>query len=126
MREAIHTPVGLPSTKEGGDGYALQEVKLIKCTSESPPSYTLILSSTLYMFAIRKGHRQRSLYDWRVRDHYRAARSLAMSRSQPIMRVLCAFESACSQPTWSKVQGLLIGTLLARGRRTVTAALRQM
>ncbi|MEJ7712072.1 MAG: transposase [Pyrinomonadaceae bacterium] len=36
------------------------------------------------------------------------------------------FESAFSQPTWHKVQVLLIGTLLARGRRTVTAALRHM
>jgi DDE superfamily endonuclease len=49
-----------------------------------------------------------------------------MSLSHPIMSVLCEFESAFSQPTWSKIQVLLIGTLLARGRRTVTAALRQM
>jgi hypothetical protein len=49
-----------------------------------------------------------------------------MSLSQPIMSVLCEFESAFSQPTWSKVQVLIIGTLLARGRRTVTAALRHM
>jgi len=28
---------------EGGDGYALQEVKLIKCAPESPHSYALIL-----------------------------------------------------------------------------------
>lgn len=49
-----------------------------------------------------------------------------MSLSQPIMSVLYEFESAFSQPTWSKIQVLLIGTLLARGRRTVTAALRQM
>ena len=49
-----------------------------------------------------------------------------MSLSQPIMSVLCEFESAFSQPTWSTIQVLLIGTLLARGRRTVTAALRQM
>lgn len=49
-----------------------------------------------------------------------------MSLSQPIMSVLCEFESTFSQPTWSKIQVLLIGTLLARGRRTVTAALRQM
>jgi hypothetical protein len=49
-----------------------------------------------------------------------------MSLSEPIMRVLCEFESAVSPPTWSKIQGLLIGTLFARGRRTVTAALRQM
>jgi hypothetical protein len=49
-----------------------------------------------------------------------------MSLSQPIMSVLCEFESAFSKPTWSKIQVLLIGTLLARGRRTVTAALRQI
>jgi hypothetical protein len=49
-----------------------------------------------------------------------------MSLSEPIMSVLCEFASAFSQPTWSKVQVLILGTLLARGRRTVTAALRQM
>jgi hypothetical protein len=35
MREAVHTPAGLLLTMEGGDGYALQEVKLIKRMSES-------------------------------------------------------------------------------------------
>jgi hypothetical protein len=49
-----------------------------------------------------------------------------MSLSEPMMSILCEFESAFSQPTWSKVQVLILGTLLARGRRTVTAALRQM
>lgn len=49
-----------------------------------------------------------------------------MFLSEPIMSVLCEFESAFSQPTWSKIQVLIIGTLIARGRRTVTAALRQM
>jgi hypothetical protein len=49
-----------------------------------------------------------------------------MSLSPPVMSVLCAFESAFAGPTWSKVQVLIIGTLLARGRRTVAAALRQM
>ena len=49
-----------------------------------------------------------------------------MSLSQPILSVLCEFESALSQPPWSKIPVLLIGTLLARGRRTGTAALRQM
>jgi DDE superfamily endonuclease len=49
-----------------------------------------------------------------------------MSLSEPLMSVLCEFESAFSQPTWSKVQALILGTLLASGRRTVTAALRQM
>jgi DDE superfamily endonuclease len=36
------------------------------------------------------------------------------------------FEPAFSQPTWGKGQVLIVGTLLARGRRTVTSALRQM
>jgi hypothetical protein len=49
-----------------------------------------------------------------------------MSLSQPIMSVLCECASAFSQPTWRKVEVLIIGTLFARGRRTVTAALRQM
>ena len=38
--------------------------------------------------------------------------------------MLAPFQSLFSAPTWRKVQRLLIGTLLARGRRTVTAALR--
>lgn len=33
MREEIYTPVGLPPTMEGGDGYALPEVKLSKSTT---------------------------------------------------------------------------------------------
>jgi DDE superfamily endonuclease len=49
-----------------------------------------------------------------------------MSLSEPMMSVLSEFESAFSQPTWRKVQVLIVGTLLARGRRTVTTALRQM
>ena len=38
--------------------------------------------------------------------------------------VLTPFQSLFSAPTWRKVQRLFIGTLLAYGRRTVTAALR--
>ena len=38
--------------------------------------------------------------------------------------LLAPFRSLFSAPTWRKVQRLLIGTLLAYGRRTVTAALR--
>ena len=49
-----------------------------------------------------------------------------MSPSDPILSVMREFESAFSQPTWHKVQVLLVGTLLARGRRTVTSALRHM
>lgn len=49
-----------------------------------------------------------------------------MSLSEPMRSVWCAFESAFSQPAWRKVQVLILGTLLARGRRTVAAALRQM
>ena len=49
-----------------------------------------------------------------------------MSLPSEIIAVLSAFQSIFTAPTWSKVQVLLVGTLLARGRRTVTAALRQM
>lgn len=49
-----------------------------------------------------------------------------MFLSPPIVTVLRHFESAFSRPTWEHVQLLLVGTLLARGRRTVTSALRQM
>lgn len=43
-----------------------------------------------------------------------------------ILTVLAPFHTAFTQPTWQKVLVLLVGTLLARGRRTVTAALRLM
>jgi hypothetical protein len=49
-----------------------------------------------------------------------------MSLSQPVITVLQECESAFSQPTWSKVQVLIVGTLFARGRRPVAAALRPM
>lgn len=53
-------------------------------------------------------------------------RYLTLSLSEPVMSGLCAFESALSQRTWSIVQVRILGPLLARGRRTVMAALRQM
>lgn len=40
--------------------------------------------------------------------------------------VVQCFESALAQPTWRTVLTLLEGTLFARTRRTITAALRQM
>jgi hypothetical protein len=49
-----------------------------------------------------------------------------MSFSPEILSVLSIFQSAFTRPTWKKAQVLIAGTLLARGRRTVTAALRQM
>jgi hypothetical protein len=49
-----------------------------------------------------------------------------MSLPDPIIAVLAHFEPLFTAPTWRKVVLLLVGTLLARGRRTVTAALRQM
>jgi hypothetical protein len=52
-------------------------------------------------------------------------RDLTRSLSEPLMRVLCAWESAWSHPPWRTVPVLLLGTLVARGRRTVPAALRQ-
>lgn len=49
-----------------------------------------------------------------------------MSLPRPIIRVLAQSEPLFTAPTWKKVVTLLVGTVLARGRRTVTAALRQM
>lgn len=49
-----------------------------------------------------------------------------MSLPTPIIQVLQHFRPAFTRPTWSKALILLVGTMLARGRRTVTAALKQM
>ena len=49
-----------------------------------------------------------------------------MSLPTPIIQVLQHFRPAFTRPTWSKAMVLVVGTLLARGRRTVTAALKQM
>jgi hypothetical protein len=49
-----------------------------------------------------------------------------MSPAGEILAVLSVFQTAFSQPTWNKTQVLILGTILSRGRRTVTAALRQM
>lgn len=43
-----------------------------------------------------------------------------------VTTILSVFQSLFTAPTWTKVQVLLVGTLLARGHRTVAAALRQM
>ena len=48
-----------------------------------------------------------------------------MSHSDPIIPILAQFRPLFSAPTWKKLMTLLTGTLLARGRRTVTAALWQ-
>ena len=42
----------------------------------------------------------------------------------PIIEVLLAFRPLFTAPTWGKLMTLFTGTLLARGRRTVTVALR--
>ena len=49
-----------------------------------------------------------------------------MSLPRPIIAVLAHFEPLFTAPTWKKVITLLVGPVLVRGRRTVTAALRQM
>lgn len=49
-----------------------------------------------------------------------------MSFPSSIIAVLAHFEPLFTAPTWKKVVTLLIGTRFSRGRRTVTAALRQM
>jgi hypothetical protein len=43
-----------------------------------------------------------------------------------IRQVLEAFRPEFTPPTWTRVVTLILGTILARGRRTVAAALRQM
>src|SRR3989441_4794833 len=48
-----------------------------------------------------------------------------MSRSDPIIAILAQFQPLFTTPTWKKMMTLLTGTILARGRRTVTAALWQ-
>ena len=47
-----------------------------------------------------------------------------MPLPDPIIEVLMTFRPLFTAPTWSKLMTLLTGTLLAQGRRTVTAALR--
>ena len=49
-----------------------------------------------------------------------------MPCSDPIIAMLAPFRPLFTAPTRKKMEILLRGTLLARGRRTVTAALRQM
>jgi DDE superfamily endonuclease len=48
-----------------------------------------------------------------------------MPRTDPIISMLEPFRCVFTAPTWRKMLTLLRGTLLARGRRTVTAALGQ-
>ena len=47
-----------------------------------------------------------------------------MPPSGLIVAFLDDFRSEFSHATWTKVVPLILGTILARGRRTVTAALR--
>jgi hypothetical protein len=54
-----------------------------------------------------------------------ATECTAMPPSPLILAILEAFRNEFSGPTWAKVVPLILGTLLARGRRTVAAALRQ-
>jgi hypothetical protein len=49
-----------------------------------------------------------------------------MSLPKPIIGVLDNFRPAFSAPTWRKASVLVVGSLLAHGRRMVTTALRQM
>jgi hypothetical protein len=46
--------------------------------------------------------------------------------SHPLLKVLAPFRPAFTRPSWKNVLVLVEGTLLAHGRRTVTAALRTM
>jgi hypothetical protein len=51
--------------------------------------------------------------------------SSAMPISPEILPVLAIFLNVFTAPIWEKAQTLIVGTLLARCRRAVTAALRQ-
>jgi hypothetical protein len=55
-----------------------------------------------------------------------ATECATMPSSGPIVAIIETFRAEFTEPTWTKVVLLLWGTILARGRRTVTAALRQM
>ena len=57
-------------------------------------------------------------------DIIRPEATRLMHLPEPILAVLEPFRPEFSRPTWSRVLGLITGTILARGRRTVTAALR--
>ena len=48
-----------------------------------------------------------------------------MPHSDPIIPILAQFRPLFTAPTWKKMMILLTGSMLARGRRTVTAALYQ-
>src|SRR3954470_7112593 len=49
-----------------------------------------------------------------------------MHNSELILSVLDTFRTEFTPRTWARALTLLLGTILARGRRTVAAALRQM
>ena len=51
---------------------------------------------------------------------------MPLMSSHLLALLLAPFRAGFTRPTWRKVPILLEGTLLARGRRTVTAALRIM
>src|SRR3954452_7889102 len=55
--------------------------------------------------------------------HHLLTEILEMSLPRPILSVLDHFRSAFTRPTWEKAQVLVTGTILARGRRTLAAAL---
>jgi hypothetical protein len=55
-----------------------------------------------------------------------ATQGTTMPASGPIVAVIAAFRPEFTGPIWTKVLVLLWGTILARGRRTLTAASRQM
>src|SRR3954470_6925727 len=61
-----------------------------------------------------------------VRPTTPTASCSAMPTPALILAVLDSFRPEFSPQTWARVVTLILGTILARGRRTVTAALRQM
>src|SRR4051794_25931082 len=73
-----------------------------------------------------KGTRKLFVVRWKSITTPSPTRRLTMSLPSPIIQVLLHFRPAFTRPTWDKALTLVVGTILARGRRTVTAALKQM
>ncbi|HEY1353754.1 MAG TPA: transposase [Ktedonobacteraceae bacterium] len=64
---------------------------------------------------------------WRKKENHQTPllpRRTFVPLPGPIREVLATFRPLCTAPTWRKWMTLLMGTLVAHGRRTVAAALR--
>jgi hypothetical protein len=84
----------------------------------------MFLSSTLYISSEEETQHEAHESTIAVAKRYLPRRTF-MPCSAPIITLLDPFRCLFTEPTWKRLLTLLRGTLLARGRRTVTAALWQ-